>query len=173
MQFEYSPAAVSKSIPVARLMFDAKHSLELLRIYASFTSCRHSGRDGVSAYLFLAKGVDSVIICDVAPPVSEDTAANAEAFRELISPFLALDPTVVIQSMTLPELNSMGDVGNAAGRMYSWSRSTFLPCLSEQVLQALNDARGSLPVDAAAVEVMHLGGAIAMKTSSESAFFHR
>jgi hypothetical protein len=173
VEFQYSPSAVSKSIPVARLIFDAKHSLELLRIYASFTSCRPSGRDGVSAYLFLAKDVDSVIICDVAPPVSEDPAANAEAFREMFSPFLALDPTVLMQSMPLPELNSMGDVGNAAGRMYSWSRSTFLPCLSEQVLQALNEARGSLPVDAAAVEVMHLGGAIAMKTSSESAFFHR
>jgi hypothetical protein len=154
-------------------MFDTKHSLELLRLYAFFTSCRPSGRDGVSTYLFLAKTSNVVVMCDVSVPVSEDSTANTEAFRELISPFLPLDPTVLIKSMTLPELNSMGDVGNVAGRMYSWSRSTFVPCLSQQVLETLNEARSNLPVDAAAVEVMHLGGAIAMKTASETAFFHR
>jgi hypothetical protein len=158
---------------VARLTFDVNDTLQLLRTYAEFTSSRPSGSDGVSAYLFMSKHANQVIVCDVAPCDGADATANLEALRELISPFVSLGAAVSLESMTLPALNSMSDIGNAAGRMYAWSRSTFVPQLTHEVVEALSQARSSLPVASATVEVMHLGGAIAMKSSSDSAFFHR
>lgn len=118
VQFEFAAAAVAASIPVARLSFDVENTAELLRVYADFTSSRASGRDGVSTYLFLSRRVNEVVVCNVAPSDSTDAAANVEVFRDLISPFVSLGAAVSLESMTLPELNSMGDAGNAAGRMY-------------------------------------------------------
>ena len=173
VEFQYAPAAVSGSVPVARLTFDVENTVQLLRTYAEFTCSRPSGRDGVSAYLFLAKDMNQTIICNVAACDGAGAASSVETLRELISPCVSISTNVFIESMTLPELNSMGDIGNAAGRMYSWSRSTFVPVLTQELIEALGEARARLPVAAAAVEIMHLGGAIAMKSSSDSAFYHR
>ena len=117
MEFEFAPCAVAEKFPVARLAFDVQRTAELLRIYSQFTSSRPAGRDGVTAYLFLSKSVNMAIISDVAPAPGAQEEANLEAFRELISPFLSLDPQVSISSTTLPELNSSSDDSNAAGRM--------------------------------------------------------
>jgi hypothetical protein len=173
VEFQFAPAAVAGSIPVAQLTFDVKDTLQMLRVYAEFTCSRPSGSDGVSAYLFMSKHTNYVVVCNVAPYDGADATANLEALRELISPFVSLGASVSLESMTLPELNSMSDIGNAAGRMYAWSRSTFVPLLTHEIIEALSQARSNLPVGAATVEVMHLGGAIAKKSSSDSAFFHR
>ena len=172
-EFEFWPSAIASSIPVARLMFNVQHTMELLQAYSAFTESRSAGVDGVSAYLFLTKACNHVIICDVTPLDPADGPVNLDAFRQLIAPFFALDPIVSIECMTLPELNSMSDEGNSAGRLYAWSRSTFVPRLTPQVIDALITARSALPVHAASVEIMHLGGAIALKLPSDSAFVHR
>jgi hypothetical protein len=161
---------------VAQLMFDVQRTAELLQAYSAFTGSRPAGVDGVSAYLFLTKAANHVVLCDVAPSHSTANSppANLDAFREMISPFFALEPVdSIIRSMTLPELNSMSDEGNSAGSMYAWSRSTFVPHLAPQLVDALCTARSALPVHAAAVEIMHVGGAIALKLPSDSAFVHR
>ncbi len=62
--------------------------------------------------------MNEVLVCNVAPSDSTDAAPNVEVLRELIFPFVSLGAAVSLESMTLPELNSMGDAGNTAGRMY-------------------------------------------------------
>jgi hypothetical protein len=57
--------------------------------------------------------------------------------------------------------------------MYAWSRSTFLPQLTPHALEIFARARACLPVAASSLEIMHLGGAIALKAPSDSAFYHR
>jgi hypothetical protein len=57
--------------------------------------------------------------------------------------------------------------------MYAWSRSTCLPQLTPQALEIFARARACLPVAASSLEIMHLGGAIALKAPSDSAFYHR
>jgi hypothetical protein len=40
--------------------------------------------------------------------------------------------------------------------MYAWSRSTFLPQLTPEVMAAMAQARLQLPVEASTVEVMYV-----------------
>jgi hypothetical protein len=115
VEFTFAPCAVAVSFPVARLVFDVAGTAELLQVYAEFTRQRPSERDGVTAYLFLSKGTNFVVVSDVTPTGNSEAAV--ESLRELVSPFLSLEPQVFITATTLPELNSSSDAGNAAGRM--------------------------------------------------------
>lgn len=125
VEFEFAPWVVANNFPVARLIFDVAHTLALLQVYAAFTRSRPSAPDGVTAYLFMSKSINFVIISDVTP--TGDFEAALQSLRDLVTPFLSLGPQVSFVSTTLPELNSSSDDGNAAGRMYVCC-SVVAPC---------------------------------------------
>lgn len=69
------------------------------------------------------------------------------------------------------KLQRQFDEGNLPGN-YCWSRSSFLPALSETIIDTIISSFQTAPNNTN-VEIMHLGGAISDKQPTDTAFYFR
>lgn len=147
-------------LSVTRISWPISQAARVLEVYGRV--CHEvSVSNTTSAYAFCDRAALTIFVVDAASALGRtSTEEGLDLARELI---VASTPSRVDpQTMSYLELNSLFDAGNAPGRGYYWSRSTFLDELKTPLIdQIIRHAQSPPPcLERYSIEIMHLGGDI-------------